>query len=88
MNHLSSPVSSSPPKALVDFCKQLESDSELQERVKATDKPQKIVDIASSLGHDFSVLELRVWSRELVTDSFPWAKMGHEWRLNFFTSKD
>jgi len=78
----------SPPPALLEFCKRLESDPELQANVKATEQPQQIVDIASSLGLQFSVLELRVWSRELVADCFPWAKRGNEWRRNFFIGKD
>jgi len=78
----------SPPTALLEFCKRLESDPQLQAKVTATEKPQQIVDIASSLGLQFSVLELRVWSRELVADCFPWAKRGNEWRRNFFIGKD
>ena len=77
----------SPPKALLEFCKRLEGDTALQARIKAAENPQQIVDIASSLGLEFSVIELRVWSRELVTDCFPWARMGHEWRRNFFIRK-
>ena len=77
-----------PPRALLEFCKRLESNPDLQARVKATEKPHQIVDIASSLGLQFSVIELRVWSRDLVADYFPWAKKGNEWRRNFFTSKD
>ena len=79
---------STPPQALLEFCKQLDSDSSLQARVKSAENPQQIVDIASSMGLQFSVLELRVWPRELVTDCFPWAMMGDEWRRNFFISKD
>ena len=77
-----------PPKALIEFCKRVESDPDLQSRVKTTEKPQQIIDIASSMGLKLSVLELRVWSRELIGDFFPWAKRGNEWRRNFFTSND
>jgi len=84
----SRPDVSTPPKALLEFCKQLEGDTALQARIKAAENPQQIVDIASSLGLHLSVLELRVWSRELATDCFPWAMMGDEWRRNFFISKD
>jgi len=82
------PGASIPPQSLLEFCKRLERDPDLQASVKATEKPHQIVDIASSLGLQFSVLELRVWSRELVADFFPWAKRGNEWRRNFFIGKD
>jgi hypothetical protein len=82
------PQASIPPKALLEFCKRLESDPDLQAKVKATEKPHQIIDIALSLGLQFSVLELRVWSRELVADCFPWATKGSEWRRNFFIGKD
>ena len=82
------PGASTPPQALLEFCKQLDSDNNLQARIKSAEKPHQIVNIASSLGLQFSVMELRVWSRELVADYFPWAKMGKEWRRNFFTSND
>ena len=85
---MSTQGASTPPQALLEFCKQLDSDSNLQARVKSAEKPHQIIDIALSLGLEFSVIELREWSRELVADYFPWAKMGKEWRRNFFTSND
>jgi hypothetical protein len=78
---------STPPQALLEFCKQLNSDINLQARVKSVENPQQIIDIASSLGKHFSVMELRVWSRELVADYFPWATLGNKWRRNFFDQK-
>ena len=88
MSKSPSPGSSNSPPALLEFCKRLESDTGLQAKIKATENPHQIIEIASSLGLEFSVIELRVWSRELVTDCFPWAKRGNEWRRNFFISKD
>ena len=76
-----------PPKELIEFCKRLNSDINLQARVKSVENPQQIIDIASSLGKHFSVMELRVWSRELVADYFPWATLGNKWRHNFFDQK-
>jgi predicted ribosomally synthesized peptide with nif11-like leader len=74
-----------PPKALLEFCTRLEGDTALQAKITATENPQQILDIASSLGFQISVVELRVWSRELTAPHFPWAAKRSEWRRNFFT---
>jgi predicted ribosomally synthesized peptide with nif11-like leader len=78
------PQENRPSDALFAFCRALEGDSDLQSRVKAAENPQTIIDIAKSKGYEISLLELRVWSRELVADYFPWATLGHAWRRNFF----
>ena len=78
---------SSSSEALFAFCQLLEGDLDLQSRVKAAETPKQIIDIAGSIGHHISFVELRVWSRELAADYFPWATMGHEWRRNFFKRK-
>jgi len=75
-------------KELLDFCQQVDSDNELQARIKATKNPQQILDIASSLRFEFSAEELRFWSRELTGPYFPWAAKGRKWRHNFFASQD
>ena len=87
-SQMPTPEEKIPPQALIDFCKQLDTDSELRARIKAANNPHQIIEIASSFGYNFSALELRVWSKELVSDCFPWAKLGNKWRRNFFTSKD
>ena len=73
-----------PPISLIDFCQLLESDKNLQYQVKSATNPKEIVDLAQSLGHDFTNNELRIWSKELSAPYFPWSQMGNEWRRNFF----
>jgi hypothetical protein len=73
-----------PSEALVAFCKALDQSSDLQSKVKAAENPQQMIEIAASVGHEISRVELRVCSRELSADYFPWAAKGHEWRRNFF----
>jgi predicted ribosomally synthesized peptide with nif11-like leader len=87
MSHGNAPGGDLPPKALSSFCKALDENSALQSKVKAAENPQRIIEIAASTGHDISSVELRIWSRELVADYFPWATKGHEWRRNFFKQK-
>jgi hypothetical protein len=81
------PGSDSPSDALFAFCKALNESIDLQSKVKATENPQQIIEIAANAGHEISYVELRIWSRELSADYFPWATMGHEWRRNFFKRK-
>ena len=81
------PRSDAPSEALFAFCKLLEQSSDLQSKVKAAENPQQIIKIAAIEGHEISYVELRIWSKELSADYFPWATMGHEWRRNFFKSK-
>jgi predicted ribosomally synthesized peptide with nif11-like leader len=78
---------SRPSVALAAFCKTLGDRKDLQEKVKASEMPEEIIEIAASLGHEISHGELRIWSRELCSDYFPWAAKGHEWRRNFFMRK-
>ena len=73
-----------PPISLIDFCQLLENDKNLQYQVKSAINPKEIVDLAQSLGHDFTNNELRIWSKELSAPYFPWSQMGDEWRRNFF----
>ena len=81
-------MSDSVSGALIAFCKLLEADSDLQSRVKAAENPKEIIEIAATVGHEISSMELRVWSRELSANYFPWATKGHEWRRNFFAQKN
>ena len=76
------------PEALISFCNLLNGNRDLQSQVKAAQTPQEIINIAGSTGHQISWEELRTWSRELSSDCFPWATMGHEWRRNFFKRKE
>jgi predicted ribosomally synthesized peptide with nif11-like leader len=73
-----------PSNELKEFCNALEQDSVLQAKVKAAENPQQIIDIARSIGCEFTLVELRIWSRELSGYYFPWAAKGSEWRRNFF----
>lgn len=80
-------VTMQPPEALVSFSKLLNGNRDLQAQVKAAQTPQEIINIAGSTGHQISLKELQMWSRELASDCFPWATMGYEWRRNFFKRK-
>ena len=73
-----------PSEALLAFTKFLEKDEDLQSKIKAAENPQQIIDIAESEGFTISPLELRTWSKELTSNSFPWASKGNEFRRNFF----
>jgi hypothetical protein len=79
---------SSPPDALVTFCRNVDNDIDLQEKVKASDNPRQIVDLAEQLGFKFSLLDLRVWSRELSASWFPWSTKDRNWRRNFFKNEN
>jgi len=74
----------STPSTLVQLCIILESDGDLQLRVKDAESPQQIIDIASTMGCTISIQELRIWSKELSAPYFPWAGKPNEWRRNFF----
>jgi hypothetical protein len=76
-----------PSEALAAFCKLLDETSDLQAKVRAADNPHQIIDIAASAGLEISYLELRIFSRELSAEYFPWAGKGHELRRDFFKSK-
>jgi len=76
-----------PSDSLFAFIMALEQDINLQSKVSAAENPRQIIEIAISLGHEISHGELRIWSRELSADYFPWAAKGHEWRRNFFMRK-
>jgi hypothetical protein len=73
-----------PPDAIVAFCKLLDGNHDLQQKVKAAINPKQIIDIAASEGCDISLDHLRAWSRELSASYFPWASMGYVWRRKFF----
>ena len=75
------------PEALVAFCKALEVNGNLQGRVMAAENPWQIIDVAAGTGYEISFPELRLWSRELTADYFPWAMMGSQGRRKFFMSK-
>ena len=81
------PSTSEPTVALAAFCKTLDERKDLQEKVKACETPQEIIDIAASIGLEVSYEVLRIWSRDLSANYFPWAAKGHEWRRNFFMQK-
>ena len=70
--------------AIVSFCKLMDKDENLQSQVKNAANPKRIVDIASSTGHEFSSMSLRTASKHLTAAYFPWSQMGREWRINFF----
>ena len=76
-----------PSDSLVAFCNLLEKSRDLQAKVKAAVNPQQVIDIAASTGHEITYVELRVLSRELSAEYFPWAGKGHELRRNFFKQK-
>ena len=73
-----------PPQALVDFCKRLDVDAGLSAQVKAAATPDQIVGLAQAQGFAISKLELRMFSRQLVADYFPWATKDNAWRHQFF----
>jgi len=77
-------TANTPSEELVRFCALLEADPELQRQVQAASNPHQIIDVAQAVDCPISVLELRIWSRELSADWFPWATMGHAWRRAFF----
>ena len=76
-----------PPEALLAFIKSLEKEEDLQSKIKVAENPQQIIDIAESTGFTISPLELRIWSKELTANCFPWASKGNEFRRNFFKRK-
>ena len=73
-----------PPDALLAFCNLLDHDKDLRLKVKTAKDPNRIIELAALGGHDFSLKELRFWSKELKAAYFPWAEMGDEWRRRFF----
>jgi hypothetical protein len=76
-----------PPDSLVEFCKCVDSDREKELRVRAFESPVLIIEYAEQLGFKFSLLQLRVWSRDLSADWFPWAGQSHQWRRDFFSKR-
>ena len=70
--------------AIISFCKLVDKDENLQSQIKNATNPKRIVDIASSTGHEFSSMSLRTASKHLTAAYFPWSQMGREWRINFF----
>ncbi len=76
-----------PSEALLAFVKFLEKEEDLQSKIKVAENPQQIIDIAESTGFTISPLELRIWSKELTANYFPWATKGSEFRHNFFKRK-
>ena len=70
--------------AIFSFCRLVDNDKSLQSLVKNATHPKQIVDIASSMGHEFSTRSLRISSKHLTAAYFPWSEKGREWRINFF----
>ena len=73
-----------PPSDLIDFCKFVEGNKELQSSVKRATNAKEILDIAQAAGFTFSIIELRIWSRELSAAWFPWSGKNRDWRRSFF----
>jgi len=82
-----SPPNNLPSEPFFAFIKSLSESVESQKKVKTADNPHQILEIASSMGYEIKLEELRVWSRELCADYFPWAQKGHQWRRDFFRQR-
>jgi predicted ribosomally synthesized peptide with nif11-like leader len=72
------------PEDLINFCQDLQTDSEMAAKVATAENPNQILEVASSLGYRISAPELRRWSNELSAPHFHWAGKGREWRREFF----
>ena len=72
-----------PSSSLIDFCKLLDKDKNLQAQVKSVKSPIQIIEIAALSGIEISIEELRLWSKEMTAAYFPWSEMGSKWRQDF-----
>ena len=70
-----------------EFVSLLDKDEGLQELVKTAKVPERIIEIAESVGIKINIKQLRFWSRELKAPYFPWAEKGNLWRREFFARK-
>jgi hypothetical protein len=70
---------------LLRFCKRLDAEPDLAQRVKTCTTPEEITEIALSICCAVDEIDLRAWSKELSARYFPWAGKGRKWRLDFFT---
>ena len=68
----------------VAFIQCLEGSPELQQRIRSTENPDQIIEIASSVGFVIPKAILRKFSSDLSADYFPWAGKGFAWRRSFF----
>ena len=80
---------------LAAFLKKLASDGELQEKIKAVQSQQEVIDIAKTYGIDFTVdtLEARAQTlpfvRDQELDEVKWARWGQDqssrrWAMNIW----
>ena len=73
-----------PTDDILHFCDLLHTSKNLQLQVNKAKHPQEIIMIASSYDCDIDLEELRIWSKELKAQCFPWSGKEDQWRQNFF----
>ncbi|MCP9826868.1 Nif11-like leader peptide family natural product precursor [Synechococcus sp. EJ6-Ellesmere] len=70
--------------ALDRFCRAVAASPAHQARLKAAASPEEILAIAAELNFLFTRQTLRLCSRDLASDYWPWAQKGSIWRREFF----
>ena len=76
-----------PSVALTTLCALLDASVDLQGKVKVASNPGEVLEIAKGIDCEISMLELRLWSRDLSAAYFPWTGMGYEQRRSFFNGR-
>lgn len=70
--------------ALDRFCRAVAASPAYQARLRGAASPQEILAFAAELNINFSWQTLRLCSRDLAADYWPWFQKGSIWRRAFF----